>query len=61
MFKINCLNPISDVGLKNFNDKYEVTDDVKEAQANPGKKCFHARNGNPGGTSGGSKSGCRSK
>lgn len=32
MFKINCLNPISDVGLKNFNDKYEVTADVKEAQ-----------------------------
>lgn len=31
MFKINCLNPISDVGLKNFNDKYEVTADVKEA------------------------------
>ena len=32
MFKINCLNPISDVGLKNFNDKYEVTADVKEDQ-----------------------------
>ena len=32
MFKINCLNPISDVGLKNFNDKSEVTADVKEAQ-----------------------------
>lgn len=32
MFKINCLNPIADVGLKNFNEKYEVTADVKEAQ-----------------------------
>lgn len=31
MYKINCLNPIADVGLKNFNDKYEVTADVKEA------------------------------
>ena len=28
MFKINCLNPIADVGLKNFNDKYEVTANV---------------------------------
>ncbi|MGN0168851.1 MAG: phosphoglycerate dehydrogenase [Acetatifactor sp.] len=32
MFKINCLNPIADVGLKNFNDKYEVTANVGEAQ-----------------------------
>lgn len=32
MFKINCLNPIADVGLKNFNEKYEVTADVQEAQ-----------------------------
>lgn len=32
MFKINCLNPISDVGLKNFSKLYEVTTDVKEAQ-----------------------------
>lgn len=32
MFKINCLNPIADVGLKNFSDKYEVTADVSEAQ-----------------------------
>jgi len=32
MFKINCLNPIADVGLKNFSDKYEVTADVTEAQ-----------------------------
>ncbi len=31
MYKINCLNPIADVGLKNFSDKYEVTADVKEA------------------------------
>lgn len=32
MFRINCLNPIADVGLKNFNDKYEVTADTSEAQ-----------------------------
>ncbi len=32
MFKINCLNPIADVGLKNFSDQYEVTADVNEAQ-----------------------------
>ena len=31
MFKINCLNPIADVGLKNFNDKYQVTADINEA------------------------------
>lgn len=32
MFRINCLNPIADVGLKNFNDKYEVTADTSAAQ-----------------------------
>lgn len=32
MFKINCLNPIADVGLKNFSDRYEVTADVTNAQ-----------------------------
>ncbi len=31
MFKINCLNPISDVGLKNFSDQYQITADIKEA------------------------------
>lgn len=31
MYKINCLNPIADVGLKNFTEKYEVTADVQEA------------------------------
>ncbi len=31
MFKIHCLNPIADVGLKNFSDQYEVVADVKEA------------------------------
>ena len=31
MFKINCLNPIADVGLKNFNEKYQVTADINEA------------------------------
>ncbi|MCI8528088.1 MAG: phosphoglycerate dehydrogenase [Lachnospiraceae bacterium] len=32
MFKVNCLNPIAQVGLKNFTNQYEITADVKEAQ-----------------------------
>ena len=31
MFQINCLNPIAEVGLKNFTDQYEMTKDVKTA------------------------------
>ena len=31
MYKINCLNPIADVGLKNFSEKYEITADIQEA------------------------------
>lgn len=31
MYKVNCLNPIADVGLKNFSEKYEITADVREA------------------------------
>lgn len=31
MYKINCMNPIAQVGLENFNDQYEITGDVKEA------------------------------
>ena len=31
MYKINCLNPIAQVGLKNFSDQYEITNDVQEA------------------------------
>jgi len=31
MFKYNCLNPIASIGLDNFDDKYEKTDDVNEA------------------------------
>ncbi|MCR5800076.1 MAG: phosphoglycerate dehydrogenase [Lachnospiraceae bacterium] len=31
MFKYNCLNPIASVGLDNFDNKYEKTDDVNEA------------------------------
>lgn len=31
MYRINCLNPIADVGLKNFSDKYQITADVQEA------------------------------
>lgn len=31
MYKINCLNPIADVGLKNFSEQYKITADVSEA------------------------------
>ena len=31
MYNINCLNPIAEVGLKNFNEQYEITPDVKQA------------------------------
>ncbi len=31
MFKIHCLNPIAEVGLKNFSDQYEITGEVQEA------------------------------
>lgn len=33
MFKYNCLNPIAAVGLDKFNDNYEKTDNVEEADA----------------------------
>ena len=33
MYKIHCLNPIADVGLKNFTKNYEVTSNVGEADA----------------------------
>ena len=31
MYKISCLNPIAEVGLKNFSDQYEITKEVQEA------------------------------
>ena len=31
MFKYNCLNPIAQVGLNNFDNKYIKTDDINEA------------------------------
>lgn len=31
MFKINCLNPIADVRLKNFSEQYQITADINEA------------------------------
>jgi len=31
MFKINCLNPIADVGLKNFSNNYQITAEINEA------------------------------
>lgn len=31
MYKINCLNPIADVGLKNFSEQYQITVEVQEA------------------------------
>ncbi len=33
MKKICCLNPISEVGLKNLDDMYELTDNIQEADA----------------------------
>ena len=32
MYKINCLNPIAEVGLKNFSDQYTIVDDAQEAE-----------------------------
>ena len=32
MFKINCLNPISNVGLENLTADYQITDNVNEAE-----------------------------
>ncbi len=31
MFKINCLNPIAEVGLKNFSSLYEITQEAEKA------------------------------
>ena len=31
MFKVNCLNPIADVGLQNFTEQYEITAEAEEA------------------------------
>lgn len=33
MFKYNCLNPISEIGIKNFTDRYNETKDLQEAEA----------------------------
>lgn len=33
MFKYNCLNPISEVGLTNFTEEYVATDNINEADA----------------------------
>lgn len=32
MYRINCLNPIADVGLKNFSENYQITTDINEAE-----------------------------
>ncbi|MCX4306187.1 MAG: phosphoglycerate dehydrogenase [Acetatifactor sp.] len=32
MYRINCLNPIADVGLKNFSDQYQITAQIGEAE-----------------------------
>lgn len=32
MFNINCLNPISQVGLQNLTDEFKLCDDVKKAE-----------------------------
>ena len=31
MTKVNCLNPISKLGLNKLNDNYEIVDDFNEA------------------------------
>ena len=31
MFQINCLNPISKIGLANFTDNYQIVEDVTAA------------------------------
>mgnify|MGYP002514063369 CR=1 FL=1 len=33
MFQINCLNPISKVGLENLTENYQLTQDINEADA----------------------------
>jgi len=33
MFKYNCLNPISDIGIARFTNAYQKTDDINEADA----------------------------
>mgnify|MGYP006336190753 CR=1 FL=1 len=33
MFQINCLNPISKIGLANFTTDYRINDNVNEADA----------------------------
>jgi len=32
MFQINCLNPISQISLKNFSSDYAIVDDVNKAE-----------------------------
>ena len=32
MYRINCLNPIADVGLKNFSDQYQITAQIGDAE-----------------------------
>ena len=31
MYKINCMNPIAQVGLQNFSSQYEITADAEAA------------------------------
>ena len=33
MYKVHCLNNISKVGLAQFTDNYQLTDDIAEADA----------------------------
>ena len=32
MFKYNCLNPIADIGLKNFSSDYVKTEETDDAE-----------------------------
>jgi D-3-phosphoglycerate dehydrogenase len=33
MYNVKCLNPIAQVGLDNFTDKFQMTEDINEAEA----------------------------
>ena len=32
MYKLHCLNPISQIGLNNLTDNYAITEDINDAQ-----------------------------
>lgn len=42
MYKINCLNPISAVGMDLFTDEYTLTPGFGHCGCGAGTQCFHA-------------------